>query len=90
MSDTRIYSCWEAMKQRSTPGSSAQRDVPSYQGVSRDPRWNSFEAFYEDMGPTYFEGAVLARYKDQGDYTPNNCRWVTKADNNREKWGHQI
>lgn len=86
-SGTKLYMAWEGMKQRTTPGSSEQRNTPSYVGVGRDPRWDSFEAFAADMGPTHFDGAVLARLGDLGDYTPTNCRWLTRADNNRERWG---
>jgi hypothetical protein len=28
---------------------------------------------------------VLARYNDEGDYTPGNCRFITQAENAREK-----
>jgi hypothetical protein len=79
------YESWRNMVARTTPGSSAQRNRPTYVGVQRDPRWASFEEFWADMGQTWFEGAVLGRYGDRGNYTPTNCRWITKAENGRER-----
>ena len=31
------------------------------------------------------EGYVLARYKDQGDYSKNNCRFITQLENAHER-----
>lgn len=78
---TGLYYCWCNMKQRS----SGKYPRPAYNGVGRDPRWDDFVTFAADMGPTYFEGAVLARYGDQGDYGPTNCRWLTVSENSAER-----
>lgn len=88
MTRTPIYMAWQNMLSRTTPGSAHQRAYPTYVGVQRDPRWDTFGAFFEDMGATYFPGACLARYGDAGDYTPDNCRWLTKAGNARDKGKH--
>lgn len=84
MTGTPIYEIWSSMVQRSTPGSYAQRRHPTYVGVGRDPRWDSFTAFYEDMGASYFPGAALARHGDTGDYRASNVRWLTPSENTRE------
>lgn len=81
---TALYQAWQNMKKRTTPGSSQQRNWPEYVGVSRDTRWDTFEPFAQDMGGSYFPGAVLGRYGDQGDYTPTNCRWISKSESGRE------
>lgn len=79
------YESWRNMIARTTPGGSAQRNRPNYVGVTRLPSWSAFEGFWADMGATWFDGAVLGRYGDEGDYTPTNCRWITKSENSREK-----
>ncbi len=78
------YRSWSSMVSRTTPGSAYQRRNPNYLGVGREPRWDDFAAFWKDMGATWFDGAVLGRYGDQGHYTPSNCRWITKAENVQE------
>lgn len=84
MTGTRQYYSWASMVQRSREGSSIQKAAPSYVGVQRDPKWDTFEGFWEDMGPTYFDGAVLSRVGDTGDYTMDNCVWVSRGKNARQ------
>lgn len=83
MSKTPIYQCWQNMIARTTPGHAQHERY--YQGVKRDPKWDSFTGFFNDMGATYFEGAALARLWDIGHYTKDNARWVTKAQNARDR-----
>ena len=84
MKGTRQYRIWTGMIQRSNPGSAVQLAHPTYLGVSRDPKWDTFDRFWAEMGPTYFDGAAISRIGDTGDYTQSNCRWITKSQNSRE------
>jgi hypothetical protein len=40
------------------------------------PRWQTFPGFWQDMGPSWFEGAVLRRIDPARGYEPGNCHWV--------------
>ena len=47
-------------------------------GISICKRWQeSFENFWEDMGPTYVEGLTLHRKNNNGNYHKRNCCWAT-------------
>jgi hypothetical protein len=38
--------------------------------------WNTFEGFWEDMGPTYQDGFSLRRIDKTKDFGPDNCVWI--------------
>lgn len=83
---TPLYRVYYGMRQR-TRGDYHLKPYgrSGYEGVKCDPRWATFEGFLAHPPAGQYEpGKVLARYGDTGDYTPENCRWATKAENSRE------
>lgn len=90
LSGTPIYKSWASLKARCLNPNNA--DYPDYggMGITVCDRWrDSFEAFYEDMGPRP-EGSSIDRIDVNGNYEPGNCRWATgveQAQNKREtRW----
>lgn len=77
------YYVWKTMRQRCKNPN--QHDYRWYGalGVSVCERWNSFESFYSDMGPSY--GLTLDRINPFGDYEPSNCRWATWETQRKNK-----
>lgn len=73
------------MKQRcSNP---KRRDYAYYgaKGISVCERWQLFANFIEDMGLRPSSNHTLDRIDFKGNYEPGNCRWASKADQNRNK-----
>ena len=51
-------------------------------GITLCKRWRKFENFLADLG-VQPEGMTLDRIDNSKGYSPNNVRWVTKAENTR-------
>ena len=55
-------------------------------GIAVCDRWQKFENFYFDMGATYKEGLSIDRIDPEGDYTPENCQWLSVSENMAKAW----
>jgi hypothetical protein len=89
MSSTRIYISWQNMKKRCNDPN--YKDFKNYggRGIKYCEKWETFEGFYEDMKEGYEDSLTLDRINVDGDYTLDNCRWVTlKEQSNNKRNNH--
>lgn len=72
------------MKERClNPNCKSYKDYGA-RGIAVCDRWLKFENFLSDMGEPP-EGMTLERRNNFDGYHPGNCRWATRAEQNRNK-----
>ena len=54
-------------------------------GIKVCSRWDVFENFLEDMGERPGPYYSIERINSAGDYCPDNCKWATRTEQNRNR-----
>jgi len=90
MCGTREYRSWASMVERCNNEKGRSYDRYGGRGIEVCDRWrNSFENFYTDMGDRP-PGMSLDRIDNNGDYTPDNCRWATAKEQSRNRRSNRL
>lgn len=75
----RLYGTWYMMMQRcNNPKHKYYKDYGG-RGIKICSEWLDINNFINDMYPTFKDGLSIDRIDGNGNYEPNNCRWVTQT-----------
>lgn len=81
----RLRSVWKGMIRRCH--NKTHKAYMSYggRGITVCEHWHTFINFYNDMKESYQQGLQLDRIENNGIYCKENCRWVTRKINMRNR-----
>lgn len=80
-----IYWSWQGLRARCDRLSQVGYKYYGGRGITYPEKWKTFKGFKEDMEATYREGLTIDRIDNNGNYSKENCRWITNAENLRNK-----
>lgn len=83
---TRLYTIWLSMRKRCT--NSKEKDYQYYgaKGIKISSEWSTFDTFRDwSLSHGYDDSLTIDRIDVNGDYCPSNCRWITFAEQCRNR-----
>ena len=92
LSNNKLYIVWNGMKRRCSEPQYKAYEHYGGRGITVCEKWlKSFETFYSwAINNGYSNGLTLDRVNNDGDYSPENCRWVTQKEQNNNKRNNHL
>lgn len=86
MAGTPEYRAWQQMRQRCSNRRHVEWRNYGGRGICVCKEWDqSFQAFYEHVGPRPSSQHSLDRIDNDGNYEPGNVRWATASEQRRNQ-----
>lgn len=83
-SGTPIYKLWIDIRKRCSPKASKRHRI-FYNGIKVCEEWKKFENFYNWAKDKFIRGLDIDRKNTLGDYSPDNCRFISRKLNAQNK-----
>lgn len=81
MTKSSEFNIWQGIIARCCVESNQAYAYYGGRGITVCDRWkNSFENFYQDMGPRPSKAHSINRIDNDGNYNPHNCKWATQTE----------
>ena len=90
-SKTKLYQVWATMKKRCLNSKSHLYKYYGGRGITICNEWMEYTPFRDwSLAHGYKEGLTIDRVDNNGNYKPDNCRWITSAENGRNNRNAKI
>ena len=92
LSHCKLYSVWNTMRHRCYNEKNKKYKLYGARGITVCDEWkNNYIAFREwALSHGYAEGLTLDRKNVEGNYCPENCRWVTQKIQQRNRRNNRL
>lgn len=85
MAHTRVWQTWKSMKQRCNNPNTVAFHRYGGRGISYCSEWESFEPFLQwATSAGYADNLELDRIDNDGNYTPENCQFISHRENSQK------
>ena len=82
----RLYNTWKTMIHRCEDEKREKYPIYGGRGIKVCEEWHDIRNFiFWAILNGYKEGLQIDRIDNNGDYCPENCRWVTPKENSRNR-----
>lgn len=87
---TRLYKTWANIKTRCYNPKFTYYKYYGGRGIKMCDEWQAFEAFHAwAITSGYSDNLTIERIKNDGNYEPGNCKWVTMKEQANNKSSNQ-
>lgn len=87
----RSYCTWSKIRSRCEDRKSKNYKTYGGRGITLCNEWHDFEVFWNWVQSSNFEvGLQIDRIDNDGPYCPENCRWVSSKNNNRNRSNNKL
>jgi hypothetical protein len=88
---TKLYAVWCSIRSRCECPTDTNYAYYGARGIKRCERWSDFRVFEAwALASGYAHGLSIDRIDSDGDYSPENCRWVNAKAQARNRSSNRV